>query len=137
MITTLLQHLHPDAKHLNCASPSKTGGDMWSQQQARRGDAASLDSGGAPIDKEEGMVIVRGGELLTGVIDKSAFGSTEFGLVHCVHELLGAEPTGRLLTQLGKLFTGMQPWSEEHTFVLVRGRPSGHIISSSDLQGKA
>ena len=51
---------------------------------------------------------MRGGELLSGVLDKAAFGSTEFGLVHCVNELLGAEPTGRLLTQLGKLFTGYQ-----------------------------
>ena len=132
VITTLLQHLHPDAKHLNCASPSKTGGDMWSQQQARRGDATSLDGGGAPIDKEEGLVIVRGGELLTGVIDKSAFGSTEFGLVHCVHELLGAEPTGRLLTQLGKLFTGMQPWSEWTVAFGFGGGLSGQLLVSSD-----
>ena len=94
--------------------------------QARRGEA--LDSGGPPIDKEEGMVIVRGGELLTGVIDKSAFGSTEFGLVHCVHELLGAEPTGRLLTQLGKLFTGNAAWSEECTAVFGAGM---HLATSS------
>ena len=51
---------------------------------------------------------MRHGELLSGVLDKSAFGATEFGLVHCVFELLGGAATGQLLTQLGRLLTGYQ-----------------------------
>ena len=53
VITTLLLHVHTDAKHLNCQSNSKTGGDMWSQQQARRGEEDRT----TPIDKEEGQAI--------------------------------------------------------------------------------
>ena len=104
VITMLLRHLHPDARHLNMHSVTKTAADMWHQKEKRRGEAPSAP----PIDKEEGSVVVRGGELLVGVLDKASFGATEFGLVHSVHELLGGEPTGRLLTQLGKLFTGYQ-----------------------------
>lgn len=33
-----------------------------------------------------------------GVLDKGAFGSTEFGLVHAVHELYGPTAAGKLLT---------------------------------------
>ncbi len=33
-------------------------------------------------NSEEGDVIVRGGELLCGVLDKAQFGATPFGLVH-------------------------------------------------------
>lgn len=45
------------------------------------------------------------GELLCGVLDKSAFGATDFGLVHSVYELYGAESAGRLLGILSRLFT--------------------------------
>ena len=51
--------------------------------------------------------------MLSGVLDKASFGATEFGLVHSVHELLGGEATGKLLTQLGKLFTG---YNQMHGF---------------------
>lgn len=36
--------------------------------------------------------------LSQGVLDKGAFGSTEFGLVHAVHELYGPTAAGKLLT---------------------------------------
>lgn len=35
---------------------------------------------------------------MQGVLDKGAFGSTEFGLVHAVHELYGPTAAGKLLT---------------------------------------
>ena len=109
VITMLLLHLHPDAKHLNMHSGTKTAADMWAQRQVRRGEEDKLE----PIGKEEGGVVVRNGELLLGVLDKASFGATEFGLVHSVHELLGGAPTGQLLTQLGKLFTG---YNQMHGF---------------------
>ena len=37
------------------------------------------------------------GELLCGVLDKAAFGATDYGLVHSVYELYGADVAGRLL----------------------------------------
>lgn len=39
-----------------------------------------------------------------GVLDKGAFGSTEFGLVHAVHELYGPTSAGKLLTVSGFCF---------------------------------
>ena len=95
VISHLLRHLHPEAKNLNMTSGTKTPASAWSR-------------GRQPDAEADATVLVRQGELLTGVLDKSSFGATEFGLVHCVHELLGGEATGRLLTQLGKLFTGYQ-----------------------------
>ena len=94
VITHLLAHLHPDAISLTCEHGTKTAASAWTGTY------------GGKVDPDDGKVIVRHGELLCGVLDKSAFGASEFGLVHCVYELLGGEATGRFLTQLGRLFTG-------------------------------
>lgn len=51
----------------------------------------------------EGMVIFFQGELITGVIDKAQFGT--YGMVHSIHELFGAQVTGKLLGILSRLFT--------------------------------
>ena len=56
-------------------------------------------------DQEEHEVVLRGGELLRGVLDKAAFGASEYGLVHGVYEFYGPHFAGRLLTALGRLFT--------------------------------
>ena len=49
---------------------TKTPASAWSAAHGR----------GKP-DPQDAVVIVRRGELLCGVLDKSAFGATEFGLV--------------------------------------------------------
>ncbi|GLH02960.1 DNA-directed RNA polymerase I subunit RPA1, partial [Gryllus bimaculatus] len=59
-----------------------------------RGDALS-----------EAEVVLREGELLCGVLDKKHFGSTPYGLAHCVHELYGAEYCMKLLSAFARLFT--------------------------------
>jgi hypothetical protein len=53
----------------------------------------------------EDKVIFMDGDLLCGVLDKSAFGATDYGLVHSVYELYGADTAGRLLGILSRLFT--------------------------------
>jgi RNA polymerase Rpb1, domain 3. len=35
----------------------------------------------------EAEVIIRDGELLCGVLDKSHYGATPYGLVHCMNEV--------------------------------------------------
>ena len=97
LFSHLLLHLHPDANQLTCEAGTKTPASAWSAAAGR----------GKP-DPEDAVVVIRRGELLCGVLDKAAFGATEFGLVHCVHELLGGEPAGRLLSQLGRMLTGYQ-----------------------------
>lgn len=83
---------------------------------------------------EEGTVIVRDNMLLTGVLDKSQFGASAFGLVsrirrlvprwhspralvvaqvHCAYELYGGHTAGRILSTLGRLFTA---YLQQHGF---------------------
>lgn len=51
------------------------------------------------------QVIIREGELLCGVLDKSHYGSSAYGLVHCCYEIYGGETSGKVLTCLARLFT--------------------------------
>ena len=83
VISTLLRHLGAGA--LNCAFKAKTAGDTWA-----RPSCAGYAGTGEP---EENAVQILDGELLTGVLDKAAFGATEFGLVHSVRQLLSGEIT--------------------------------------------
>lgn len=50
-------------------------------------------------------MIVIDGELLCGVLDKASFGASDYGLVHSVYELYGADVAGKLLGILSRLFT--------------------------------
>ncbi len=50
-------------------------------------------------------MLIRKNEMLLGVIDKNSIGSSEYGLVHCVYELYGAQRAGALLTAIGRLLT--------------------------------
>lgn len=54
---------------------------------------------------QEHIVVFRFGELLCGVLDKAAVGSSSMGIIHAVHELYGPDLTGRLLTAFGRVFT--------------------------------
>lgn len=72
---------------MNLESTSKVPGNLW-------GNGSSEDK-----------IVILDGELLRGVLDKSAFGATEYGLVHSVHELYGATVAGQLLGILSRLFT--------------------------------
>lgn len=69
------------------SSKAKVAGDLWGK------------------GSEEGKVLLMHGELLCGILDKSQFGATDYGLVHSVYELYGADVAGRLLGVLSRLFT--------------------------------
>ena len=69
VISHLLLHLRGDACKLCMSSASKTPAGAW-----------GAFAGGDWADTDEACVVVRGGELLCGVLDKAAFGATEFGL---------------------------------------------------------
>lgn len=53
----------------------------------------------------EDKVLVLGGDLVRGVLDKAQFGAASYGLVHSVYEVYGAETAGRLLSIFSRLFT--------------------------------
>ena len=57
------------------------------------------------IGVEESEVLFRDNEHLRGCLDKNAFGSSEYGLVHAFYEVYGSEKAGELLTSLARVFT--------------------------------
>ncbi|KAL7535540.1 hypothetical protein ACHAXR_006555 [Thalassiosira sp. AJA248-18] len=63
----------------------------------------------------EHMVIVRDGDLLQGVLDKAAFGASEFSLVHAVYEAYGPSRAGLILNALGRLFTAYIQYYAGHS----------------------
>ncbi len=93
---------------------------LWSGKQVISGILDLLTSGKPPLQleskskipasawgpkSEEGVVLIRQNELIMGVLDKSAFGASPYGLVHACFELYGATMAGHLLSTLGRLFT--------------------------------
>lgn len=87
VIHAVLNHITIGKPPLNLDSATKVPADMWGTKS------------------EEGSVIIRDNELLTGVLDKSQFGATEYGLVHSCYELYGPTFAGKLLSTLSRLFT--------------------------------
>lgn len=88
IISTIMKNITPsNFDGLNLHAQAKVPGHLWGK------------------DSEEDKVVFVDGELLSGVLDKSAFGASDFGLVHSVYELYGADVAGRLLGILSRLFT--------------------------------
>lgn len=54
---------------------------------------------------EEGTVIIRDNEMLTGVLDKSQIGDSSFGLIHACFECFGNEAASEMLTCITRLCT--------------------------------
>lgn len=47
-------------------------------------------AGGIPLERNnmtEAEVVIRGGEVLVGVLDKEHIGATPHGLIHCMYEV--------------------------------------------------
>ncbi|GAA6000410.1 hypothetical protein JCM10207_008000 [Rhodosporidiobolus poonsookiae] len=85
--TVLLNIQPPDMCGINFSSKGKVPGNAWG------------------VFTEEGEVLVRDGELLTGIIDKAQIGASPYGLVHSVYELYGPSSAGKLLSILSRLLT--------------------------------
>lgn len=94
--TILLNVTPPHAQGLNLDAKARVGAKYWGEQH-----------------KDEEVVVVRDGELLTGVLDKSQIGASAYGLVHAVYEIYGAETAGRLLSIFSRLFT---MWLQHNAF---------------------
>jgi DNA-directed RNA polymerase I subunit RPA1 len=88
IVTTILENIRPKwFSGLTLYSRSKTPGDSWYP------------------GCEEGNVIVHDGYFVSGILDKSQLGPTEFGLIHSVYEIYGATVAGSLLSIMGRLLT--------------------------------
>lgn len=84
-VTTVLNQLTAGQPPLTLTAGTKVPADYWGRSSG------------------ETEVVLAGGELVTGVLDKAQFG--KYGLVHAVQELYGATAAGRLLSALSRLFT--------------------------------
>ncbi|KAJ7648491.1 hypothetical protein B0H17DRAFT_1172276 [Mycena rosella] len=88
IISTVLKNITPaNVEGLNLNAETKVPGHLWGK------------------DSKEDKVVFMDGELLCGVLDKAAFGASDYGLVHSVYELYGADTAGKLLGILSRLFT--------------------------------
>ncbi|XP_025110197.1 DNA-directed RNA polymerase I subunit RPA1-like [Pomacea canaliculata] len=101
VFSTLLLNLIPEGKKpLSLFSKTKIPEKSWTTKDVQSfRDLLSLEQLG------ESTVIIKHGELLQGVLDKSQCGPSPFGLVHSVYELYGGNVAYQLLTCLGRLFT--------------------------------
>lgn len=89
VITTILHNIcRRDLPGLTMSAKSKVSGDRWGSK-----------------NNEEGVVLFHRGYYVHGILDKNHLGPTEFGFIHSVYEVYGAETAGRLLSVMGRLLT--------------------------------
>jgi DNA-directed RNA polymerase I subunit RPA1 len=88
VITTILKNITPaDCAPLVLTSRSQTPKDRWGP------------------DSEEGTVYFKGGEFITGILDKAQIGPAAGGFIHSIHEAYGHTVAGKALSILGRLLT--------------------------------
>ncbi|GMM55856.1 DNA-directed RNA polymerase I core subunit [Maudiozyma humilis] len=88
IITTVLLNITPaDMPGINLTSSNKIKNEYWSKHS------------------EENTVLFKNGELLCGILDKSQYGSSKYGIVHSLHEVYGPDVCAKSLSVLGRLFT--------------------------------
>lgn len=88
IISTILLNIKPqDTPGINLKSKNKIKNDYW----------------GAGSNENE--VLFQNGELLCGILDKSQYGASKYGIIHSLHEVYGPDVAGKALSVLGRLFT--------------------------------
>ncbi|KAJ3123844.1 hypothetical protein HK098_001589, partial [Nowakowskiella sp. JEL0407] len=125
VISTILMNITDGKVPLNLKSKSKIPAKQW----GKTGDM-------------EDTVQFFDGELVTGILDKSQFGSSAYGFVHSVYEVYGPAYSGKLLSILGRLFTSyLQMIAFSCRIDDLRLTPSGDrerrkLIDQSKTMGK-
>lgn len=105
VISTIIINSIPQGKSpLNLTSSAKISFKAW-----EKGPSRPWLAGGTPFSDPKVMteaeVVIREGQLLCGVLDKTHYGATPYSLVHCMYELYGGEVSSQLLSSFAKLFT--------------------------------
>ncbi len=107
VISTLLQHLRRGKDGESYSTEILPGISV--ERKAKTPNVAFGDA------MKEHLVIIRDGELLRGILDKSAFGATDHSLVHGVYEAYGPTKAGLLLNAFGRLFTAYIQYYSGHS----------------------
>ncbi|XP_078050348.1 RNA polymerase I subunit RpI1 isoform X2 [Augochlora pura] len=103
VVSTVIINIIPsNLARINLVSNAKISVKEWQITKARSWKCGVEFSD--PKTMSEAEVIIRNGELLCGVLDKTHYGATSFGLIHCVYELYGGTCCTNLLSAFGKLF---------------------------------
>lgn len=88
IITTVLLNVTPaDMPGINLLSKNKIKNEYWGKGST------------------ENDVVFKNGELLCGILDKSQYGASKYGIVHSLHEVYGPDVSAKVLSVLGRLFT--------------------------------
>ncbi|CAF1124966.1 unnamed protein product [Adineta ricciae] len=96
IISTILLYIQPEKESpLNLDSKSKLSMKSWPSKP----NATNID---LMADTD---VIIRQGQLLSGLIDKAHCGATLASVVHCYYELYGKRCAADLVSAFSKLFT--------------------------------
>ncbi|KAG8964710.1 hypothetical protein FRC05_003609 [Tulasnella sp. 425] len=106
IISTIMKNITPEtAAGMHLFSQSKILNSHWGRYAYTKD--VKFKDGSKMTMKLDGdqSVIFYDGDLVCGVLDKSQYGATAYGMVHSVYELYGAETAGRLLSILSRLFT--------------------------------
>lgn len=109
IFSTLILNIIPDGKPpINLKSTAKLGANLWTTSIPRKWKHGGTELKGN--DMTEAEVIIRGGELLVGVLDKNHYGATPYSLIHCIYELYGGDVSTKLLSALTRVFTVFLQW---------------------------
>ncbi|XP_076647337.1 RNA polymerase I subunit RpI1 [Halictus rubicundus] len=103
IVSTVIINIIPSNQaRINLQSNAKINAKEWQTAKPRSWKCGVEFSD--PKTMSEAEVVIRNGELLSGILDKTHYGATPFGLIHCVFELYGGACSTKLLSALGKLF---------------------------------
>ncbi|KAH5301827.1 DNA-directed RNA polymerase subunit [Parastagonospora nodorum] len=88
IFTTVLKNVKPaEYQDLTMTSKSTTDGKLWG------------------VHREESIVIIKDGQLISGIMDKSQIGPAGGGFINGVYEAYGETIAGRVLSIIGRLLT--------------------------------
>jgi DNA-directed RNA polymerase I subunit RPA1 len=112
VITTLLHHLRRGNDRDDFSSSAQADVLLPGISMERKTKTPPTAFGES---MQEHLLLIRDGELLRGILDKAAFGATDFSLVHAVYEAYGPSKSGLLLNSLGRLFTAYLQFYSGHS----------------------
>lgn len=103
ILSTVIINIIPSHKaRINLISNTKINVKEWQVEAPRRWKCGIEFKN--PITMSEAEVVIRHGELLCGVLDKTHYGATSYGLIHCIYELYGEMYASKMLSAFAKLF---------------------------------
>lgn len=109
IVSTVIINIIPSHRaRINLTSSTKIRMKEWQVDEPRRWKCGKEFEN--PKTMSEAEVVIRHGELLSGVLDKMHYGATPYGLIHCIYELYGGMCANEMLSAFGKLFQVFLQW---------------------------